>query len=163
MEKPSRETVFLDLKIQIQNGKIITSTHHKPLKIHLYIPASSAHPPGVLYGLIAGSIRRFYLQNTDLEDYKKNILLLYERLAAQGHDRDLLKQLFMKSSQRYFDHNGNVERFIKMKSPTAPTDNTFLFHMTYHPKRMARRDIHPAFQHSLGKSQYYDRQVVCLS
>jgi hypothetical protein len=44
---------FLDITITIEkSGEITTKTFQKPTNIHLYIPPSSAHPPGVLRSLI---------------------------------------------------------------------------------------------------------------
>ncbi|KAL7516383.1 hypothetical protein ACHAWF_000048 [Thalassiosira exigua] len=42
----------MDLTIQIFDGKIKTQLYRKPLTLHLYIPPSSCHSPGVAAGLI---------------------------------------------------------------------------------------------------------------
>ena len=38
MDSPGYYATFLDLNIYLSNGEIKTSTHHKPLNLHLYIP-----------------------------------------------------------------------------------------------------------------------------
>jgi hypothetical protein len=38
IEEPSASTVFLDLKIQIENSRIRFSTFQKPMNLYLYIP-----------------------------------------------------------------------------------------------------------------------------
>ena len=127
MEPPTTKTVFLDLNIEINRGKIKTSTHHKPLNLHLYIPPKSAHPPKVLYGLIAGSIRRFWLQNSNPKDYRKNIVFLFDRLVARGHDRATLLPLFSRASRMFFKKMEQLKP-SSMKSPTKITNNTpFIF------------------------------------
>ena len=45
---PQEEVTFLDLNLRIlRNGSIVVRTHEKPLNLHLYIPAHSAHSPSV--------------------------------------------------------------------------------------------------------------------
>jgi len=44
---------FLDLTITINsNGLLTTKTYQKPTNLHLYLPPTSAHPPGVLKRII---------------------------------------------------------------------------------------------------------------
>jgi hypothetical protein len=41
------------------------------MNLYLYLCLSSAHPPGDLKGLIFGSVRRFWLQNSYPNHYTK--------------------------------------------------------------------------------------------
>jgi hypothetical protein len=66
---PTTSTNFLDLQISISNGKIHTKTFQKPLNLYLYIPPTSAHPLSCFKGLITGEILRYWLQNTQQEDF----------------------------------------------------------------------------------------------
>jgi hypothetical protein len=52
----SHTTVFMDLTITLQHGRFSTSIYAKPLSLHLYIPPSSSHAPGIATGLIFGHI-----------------------------------------------------------------------------------------------------------
>lgn len=65
---------FLDLTIQIdqETGEITTKTYQKPCSLHLYIPPHSAHPAGCTKGLIFGILRRYYKQNTKIEDQENS-------------------------------------------------------------------------------------------
>eukprot|EP00957_Ditylum_brightwellii_P149548 11388188-Ditylum_brightwellii.AAC.1 len=47
---------FMDLTIMIKDGKIVTKLYEKSLNLYLYTPPHSAHPPGVLNGIIFGQI-----------------------------------------------------------------------------------------------------------
>ena len=87
MHPPALEQVFLDLTIRIEDhtGKIVTRTYQKPLNLHLYLPASSAHPPGVLKGMVIGTLCRYWLQNTNRDDYVLLVTLFAQRLNRQGH------------------------------------------------------------------------------
>ena len=46
--------------LTIVNGKIVTGLYEKALNLYLYIPPHSAHPPGVLTGLVLGNAHRIY-------------------------------------------------------------------------------------------------------
>ena len=50
----------MDMTIQIEGGKIITTIYAKPTALYQYIPPNSCHPPVVLTGLIYGQILRIY-------------------------------------------------------------------------------------------------------
>ena len=52
----SHTTVFMDLKVTLQNGHFSTTIYAKPMALHLYIPPSSLHAPGIATGLISGHI-----------------------------------------------------------------------------------------------------------
>jgi hypothetical protein len=55
----TRSTNFLDINITINdNGNIETSLYEKKENYYLYLPATSAHPPGCLKGLIYGMVYR---------------------------------------------------------------------------------------------------------
>ena len=50
----SSTVTFMDLNINLREGKIFTSLYAKPMALHLYIPPSSCHAPGIATGLIYG-------------------------------------------------------------------------------------------------------------
>ena len=56
----SRSCTFMDVTISINDNKLSTTIYEKPQNLYLYIPPSSAHPKGILRGLITGSILRYY-------------------------------------------------------------------------------------------------------
>jgi hypothetical protein len=70
-EEPTKKTNFLDLNIEINHSGLQFSTFQKPLNLHLYIPPLSAHPQSCLKGLIAGELRRYWLQNHELNTAKQ--------------------------------------------------------------------------------------------
>ena len=104
VEERSREVNFLDLTITINDSnRIETRTYQKPMNLYLYLHHASAHPPGVLKGMIYGCMRRYYLQNSHRSDYLRMIRLLRDRLVARGHKRALLNDMMVEAAQKIKD------------------------------------------------------------
>jgi hypothetical protein len=76
----SHSCTFMDLTISITTNKISTSIYKKTQNLYLYIPPSSAHPKGILHGLITGSILRYYRLCTNLADANQKMQQLYSSL-----------------------------------------------------------------------------------
>jgi hypothetical protein len=61
---PRSNTIdFMDLTIVIQGSRVTTTLFEKAMNLHLYSPPHSAHPPGVLPGLVLGMIYRIQWQS----------------------------------------------------------------------------------------------------
>ena len=60
-EDPSDKVNFMDLTITIKNGHVSTSLFEKPLNLHLYIPPHSAHPPGLLPGIVKSTLFHIFI------------------------------------------------------------------------------------------------------
>ena len=69
-EDPSDKVNFMDLTITIQNGHIATSLFEKPLNLHLYIPPHSAHPPGILPGIVHSTLFHIFTLCSDHNQQK---------------------------------------------------------------------------------------------
>ena len=85
--QPKSSVVFLDVTLTLQNNKIHSNLYEKKLNMHLYIPPRSAHPPGVIKGLISGHIYRAYALCTDEIDAKKSVQDLFKHLRACGYNK----------------------------------------------------------------------------
>lgn len=112
---------YLDLSISIDehSNLIVTSTYQKPMNLHLYIPPHSAYPPGVLKGLIFGSLRRFWIQNSNLEDYKTLVLKFFKHLCDRGHNSEKLKQKFLEGAEKMsctLMANGSIQQIPKNRN-----------------------------------------------
>ena len=57
---PTTKVDFMDLTISITNGQISMSLFEKPLNLQLYIPPHSAHPPGLLPGIVHSTLFRIF-------------------------------------------------------------------------------------------------------
>ena len=76
------KTNFLDLTIRLDRHTkmFITRIFQKKSKLFLYIPVYSAHPPGLIKGLVYGFLETYWRQNTYRLDYIKMVKLLFKRL-----------------------------------------------------------------------------------
>ena len=90
----SNSAVFMDLNITIEGGKLETSLYSKPMALHLYIPPHSAHPPGIITGLIMGQILRIYQLNSKQRDKDKDLRNFYTRLLDRGYHSEFIMPLF---------------------------------------------------------------------
>ena len=95
VEDPSLSADFLDLTLTIENGTIVSNTYQKPLNLYQYICPNSAHPPWMLKGIVFSMLKRYYYQNSHLEDFWKIAMLLYKRLKDQGWDRKTLEPMLV--------------------------------------------------------------------
>ena len=60
---------FMDMTISInKSNNIETTLFEKRLNLHLYIPPHSAHPPGLLPGIVYGTLFRIFTLCSDNED-----------------------------------------------------------------------------------------------
>ena len=174
-EPPSRKAIFLDLAIEIgPSGMISTKTYQKPMNLHLFVPAHSAHPLGSIKGLVYSQLRRFWLQNTYVEDFTSQTAKFFHQLELRGHESDVLRTLFLAAATRL----DTTERHQPVTQPTLvlrpnlinnPTSvshdklpplpkrqalrrskpRTFL-HLTYHPQLPSRTVIQRLFQNDVS-------------
>jgi hypothetical protein len=142
---PAPQVDFLDLPLWIENDRILTKTYQKTNNPYLYIPAHSAHTPGLIKGLVYGLLRRYYYQNSKDSDFVHFKNLLFNRLLARGWDRAVLSPIFSTSLEK-----------IKTSSklPPAPKGNATLeerlfFHLQYHPCDIPRSDIRKFYSEEL--------------
>ncbi len=105
-----KQVDFMDLTINIVNDRIETTLFEKDLALYQYIPPSSAHPPGLLSGLVIGQVLRFHKLCTTMSDVHHKMRQLYSRLIQRGYNEVKLVQ--------YFEHGLAIsKKFLEM-----PTD-----------------------------------------
>jgi len=156
VEEPSTQTVFLDLSIQLINSKIHTSTYQKNLNLYLYIPPVSAHPPSCLKGLIAGELRRYWLQNSP-EYYKVTLSKFIDRLLCRGHSLDNLIPILTQAATSLDN------RLAKPLENPARDNNTLFIHKVYHPHGLQCQDIRQLYDDTLKTSLNFEKMTVVIS
>jgi len=150
-EPLSKSVNFLDLTLTIQDdGMIHSSTYQKPMNLFLYIPAHSAHPPGVFKSLIFGLIRKYHFQNTSPAFFQHHLSLLFRRLLHRGHKREDLLPLFHSAALRLPPRSRIFMPLSKGNSSAGGLDfdnenRQLFFHLPYHPKGISRAAIQDSY------------------
>ena len=145
---PSDTVDFMDLTITIKNGKISTSLFEKPLNLHLYIPPHSAHPPGLLPGIVHSTLFRIFTLCSDPDDQILRTKVFFKRLQARGYKSNQIKPLFLKAIARAKLYSG----------PNDTTNNdhtTVIFHLPYHPNDPPSQQIQQAWRQTVASPKYH--------
>ena len=126
---------YLDIIISIRDTRLHTTLFEKELNLYLYIPPHSAHPPGVLTGLILGNCHRIYTLCSDASDVTRLLRMFYHRLKARGYNDSRLLPLF----QRAYVLANARSLHTPTTSPTSDEDDATLlrsrifYHTKFHP------------------------------
>ena len=98
--KLSDSVNYLDLTISIgKDGNLDFKTYQKEDNLHLYVPQHSAHPNGTLKSLIAGSLQRYWMENTHVKNYQQITKLLFQQLQMRGYEHEKLVEVFRKAAK----------------------------------------------------------------
>jgi len=94
------------------------------MNLHLYIPPTSAHPPGVQKSLIFGNLQRYWKQNTYITNFIDIAKQFAHRLIARGYEKETIKKIFKEAAEK-------LDNFAK---GTKSTDDTLYLHWMWHPR-----------------------------
>jgi hypothetical protein len=132
-EFSERTTVvdFMDLTVSINGNKLETTLYEKALNLYLYIPPHSAHPPGVLNGLVIGNIHRIFTLCSTETKIKELITMFYDRLIVRGYKDTDIRPLFETGIARMRDR-------IREETNPAPSldedpNTRVFFHIPFNP------------------------------
>jgi len=145
---------FLDITITIEeNRKISTKTFQKPTNLHLYIPPSSAHPPGVLRSLIFGNLQRYWKQNTYVADFVDIAKQFANRLIARGYEKNNIEQIFIEIAKK-LDNLAKTRR---------ADDDTLYLHWTWHPRCISKPKLRLLYKNILKERSGFKNLIICYS
>ena len=96
---------FLDTRLSIHEGKLSTCMFEKELNLHLYLPASSSHPPGALYSLVVGMLLRINFICSNDTDKKNFSTKFAQRLLHRGYSVQQLRYAWRKASLAITEQN----------------------------------------------------------
>ena len=147
----SKAVAFLDLWVIKDKNVYTHKTHQKKLNLYLYIPAASAHPPGVLKGLLFGLVKKYRKQNPRETDFKDFINKLITRLIYRGYNKQLLLNLLRKAldASKVYKEKDNVIFYKVPYDPNGPSN--------YELKRLLRLDNYTTDLKSID----VDRISIC--
>ena len=140
----SHSVNFMDLTITMINNSLSTTLYEKAINPYLYIPPHSAHPPGVLTGLIYGNVHRIYTLCSDSVEQKRLLSQFYQRLIVRGYKQSAISPLFIKAAIR-FGINTSSPNIINTKTTTSFADTIFL-HLPFHPGNPSSSDIQQLYK-----------------
>ena len=157
----THSTPFLDLQLTLDEaGKISSRIYEKALNLYLYLPPASAHPPGVLKGIIFGSIYRIYRLTSEDKDRVSMVQQFFSRLRRRGYQAEFIKPIFQEGLRRY----GSRDFYACTAAPsTAMTDmlhtdhdaltttteekqDTLFLHLPFHPQNPPSSWLQRTFQ-----------------
>jgi hypothetical protein len=116
----------------------------------LYITAHSAHPQGVTKSLIYGLLSTYFRQNSRRQDFYAIVRLLFKRLRARGHQRDVLTPIFLNAistitSKR--ESNRSYKQVLSTKKTSRlEKENQVFFHLPFHPRGITRTKIQTLYK-----------------
>jgi hypothetical protein len=90
----SSTAIFLNLQLTLKNGHVTYTLYENPLNLHMYLPPHSAHPSGVLRGLIFGMIYCLYCLNSDTEVTNDQVNTFFNCLIICGYQESFLCPIF---------------------------------------------------------------------
>jgi len=118
------------MTISIQDSTISTKTYQKEGNPSLYINPNSAHPTGMIKGVIFETIKRYFEQNSNKEDFIPITKLFFQRLVARGWDPSIIKPIFISVFNK-IKTTSTTE--TTNKSPSSTGRGKLFIHFIYYP------------------------------
>jgi hypothetical protein len=136
------------------------------MNLYLYIPPNSAHPEGLLRGLIFGRLRAYWYQNTKRRNFVKMAQHLANRLVARRYSKKVLTPLFIEATERLRlleSESAVLGGTIAGSVDKEKEDNPIYFHLPFHPRGIQRPTIRKLFNATLKKASPQRRLIVAAS
>ena len=139
---------FMDLTLSINGNRIQSTLYEKELNLHLYIPPHSAHPPGLLPGIVYGTLFRIFTLCNDPADRMARTRVFFQRLLVRGYKADKIKPLFYKAIASAKKYDGTKT------NKSSKQTNYVILHLPFHPQDPASREIQRAWRETIASPQY---------
>jgi hypothetical protein len=148
----SLQVNFMDLTISIRDGRIQTTLYRKALNLYLYIPPHSAHPPGVLNGLVCGIVHRVFTLCSNYQEALQLCKEFYRRLLVRGYKPQTLRPLFTKAASKALAYTGPSHS--PLSTSTATISDSIFFHLRYHPNNPSSSQLQHVWKEQLLTPRY---------
>ena len=144
----SNSLTFMDMTIYKDGDKLSTDLYEKPMALFLYIPPHSAHPPGVLVGLVMGQVLRIFTLCSTEDQKKKHLLNFFHRLCDRGHERLDLIPLFEKAVTNAESYLQRSDEDIAQRKQAKKSngDSRVFLHLPYHPENPSSSTLQKWFR-----------------
>ena len=121
----SRSVEYLDVKVTISDGKIITDLYRKPMSSNTYLENSSCHPKHVKLNIPYGIALRIKMICSEDYLFEKHVETLVEWLKEKNHD--------MKNTLEMIDKARKVDRKDLLKANEKIENEKSIFVYPYIP------------------------------
>jgi hypothetical protein len=155
-EEPSSYTMFLDLEIQLENGRVNFKTYQKDMNLYLYIPPFLVHPPSCFKGLIARELHRYWLQNSP-KNFQEILTHFINRLLARGHTLTNIIPI-LTDAAKHIDRCNHTNN-----NSNTNDDNTLFIHRVFHPNGLSHCDICRLYNEILEPYMSFNRMTIAMS
>ena len=150
----STKVDFMDLTIRICNNRIVTTLFEKELNLYLYLPPHSAHPPGVLHGLVIGNILRINNLCSQISDRNRRLKQFYQRLLFRGYKPNTLLPIFDKALRLAQQQPRYVEQPPRCLLPQPDDRHRVYFHLPFHPQGPSASQFQRRFKEYLLEPRF---------
>jgi len=154
---------YLEITLTIKNRQISSDLFEKKLHLYLYLPCASAHPPGILKGLIAGSILCIVRLTSNPHTWKCHLQNFYQRLLTHSYTRTHVLPIFNKYLHQYYCTLAATPATPLEVTPSPSKHcNTIFLHLPFHPLNPPSTKVQHLF-HSHLPAQREPVQPICHS
>ena len=125
----------MDMSLSIKDNRIHSTIYEKKLALYLYTPPHSAHPPGVLTGLIMGNTLRIHQLCTCENDISSKLEVFFDRLLDRGHLHSTLLPIFLKAIENAKSYllGSKDDTSITKEKKLETAERSVYLHLPYHP------------------------------
>jgi hypothetical protein len=160
-EYGTKDISFLDTKVSIAEGKLVTNLYTKPTDSHNYLLFTSSHPTHIKKAIPYSQFLRVRRICTNIEDFVKNCENLKQHFHRRGYPQELVEQSYKRAFEKSRDSLLHPQ--IKHSQEEKTSDDHFLI-TTYSPGLTTPRDIVNKNWPLLGTSnttmELYDSRVI---
>ena len=172
----SHAVTFMDLNVTLSDGRISTSLYAKPMALHLYLPPTSCHTPGLTVGLIHGHFYRLFMLCSHKKDIELEIYNFFNCLLYRGYSLPTLVPIFLnaenkartqRAQQLLLQQNLHTGPEIDTRctalsvhTPSSLSDKSVCLHLRYHPANPPSHTIQALWRRHvltpLGETPLFD-------
>ena len=155
-EENSKSSInFLDVTVSLaHDGKLSTTLYCKPTDSHNYLLYSSEHPRHLLRGIPYSQFLRVRRICSDINDFRKNALMLSSHFIRRGYPIKLIKAALLKAELQDRDTLIAKDAPSSTSTPKTKTDDTkFYLVSTHNPCNPPLREIVEGNWSLLNKSK----------